>query len=105
MIKLRKPAFLTPESHYDYLLIIDLTATCQDETVAQSPGAESGFIPEIIEIPVILYDTRRRKCVGRFHKYCKPMNNHRLSAFCESLTGISQEVINTAVDFPTLPAT
>ncbi len=66
MIKLRKPAFLTPDSHYDYLLIIDLAITCQDKTAAKSPGAESGFIPEIIEFPVILFDTRRRKSVSAF---------------------------------------
>ncbi len=102
MIKLHQPTFLTPESHYDHLLIIDLEATCQDESVARSPGAESGFTPEIIEFPVILYDTRRRKCVGIFHKYCKPLKNPRLSAFCQALTGITQDVINAAVDFPTL---
>ncbi len=97
MMKLHQPTFLTPDAHYDYLLIIDLEASCQDEI-----GAESGFIPEIIEFPVILYDTRRRKCVGIFHKYCKPLKNPRLSAFCQSLTGIRQDVINNAVDFPTV---
>ncbi len=53
MTKLKQPKVLTPDTFYDYLLIIDLEATCEE-------GWRFNFAHEIIKFPALLFDTRRR---------------------------------------------
>ncbi|BHF62834.1 3'-5' exoribonuclease 1 [Sparganum proliferum] len=101
MIKLRQPVVLTPDVFYAYLLIIDLEATC-DGKPREIGGPD--FPHEIIEFPVLLYDTRQRKCVSVFHSYCRPKLRPNLSTFCKTLTQISQTQVDNAVTFPTLLA-
>ncbi|VDL89412.1 unnamed protein product [Schistocephalus solidus] len=101
MIKLRQPVVLTPDVFYSYLLIIDLEATC-DGKPREIGGPD--FPHEIIEFPVLLYDTRQRKCVSVFHSYCRPKLRPNLSTFCKTLTQISQTQVDNAVTFPTLLA-
>lgn len=80
------------EALFDYLVILDFEATC----------VESGEIPnqEIIEFPSILLDTKTMEVVDEFHSYVMPTHNPELSEFCTSLTGIEQETVDAAPEFP-----
>ncbi len=98
MTELDHQTVLTADTFYDYLLIIDIEATCEDETLAQSKN----FPQEIIEFPVLLYDTRQRKVVGVFHSYCRPVKRPELTEFCKDLTHITQTQVDEAVEFPQL---
>ncbi|KAA3671307.1 3'-5' exoribonuclease 1 [Paragonimus westermani] len=96
-IKLAKPIILTPDTFYSYLLIIDLEATCDVQTRSKTVPE---YPHEIIEFPVLLYNTRTRRCVGVFHSYCRPKLNPDLTTFCTNLTQISQVQVDTACSFP-----
>lgn len=98
MAKLAQPVVLTPDSFYDFLLFIDLEATCE----RRQKTDECEYPHEIIEFPVLLYDTRLRKCIGVFHSYCRPVHRPELTAFCKDLTQIRQSQVDKAVDFPKL---
>ncbi len=93
--KLDLPTVLIPDTSIEYLLIIDLEATCEDRRVARS----SNHPQEVIEFPVLLYDTHARKCIGVFHSFCKPVRCPILTQFCTSLTGITQAQVDSAPDF------
>ncbi|CAL8089332.1 unnamed protein product [Calicophoron daubneyi] len=97
LVKLPKPVILTPDTFYSYLLIIDLEATCDFQERRQTFPE---YPHEIIEFPVLLYDTRTRRCVSIFHAYCRPKLKPDLSAFCTGLTHISQTVVDNAHPFP-----
>jgi 3'-5' exoribonuclease 1 len=77
---------------YDYYLICDVEATCQE-------GSSFDFENEIIEFPVILIDGQEMKEIDVFHAYVKPSIHPELSEFCSSLTGISQETVDNAQPF------
>ncbi|KAL5021002.1 hypothetical protein ScPMuIL_000157 [Solemya velum] len=79
---------------YDYLLVIDFEATCEENNV--------NYQHEIIEFPIILIDVKEQKMVDEFHSYCKPKLNPCLSEFCSVLTGISQETVEMAEEFPSV---
>merc|ERR1712004_829861 len=79
MIAAVKPVNGTP--HFNHLLVIDFEATCQEHNPA-------GFKYEIIEFPVILVDTHKRKVVGEFHAYVRP--------------GIKQSTVDRAAMFPSV---
>ena len=79
--------------NYDYVLMIDFEANCQKD---------AQIIPqEIIEFPVILIkvlgENRRPEEIGRFHAYVKP-RIHKLTTFCISLTGITQDKVDGSKD-------
>ena len=79
---------------FQYLCVIDVEATCEEGV---------GFhdqLHEIIEFPVVVLDLSDGGVLGEFHSYVRPTDNGTLSAFCSQLTGISQELVDTA---PTLP--
>ena len=71
--------------------VLDFECTCE-------PGW--GYVHEIIEFPVVLFDTRTREITDSFHSYVRPTENATLSAFCTDLTGIEQATVDAA---PTLP--
>ncbi|KAF7248442.1 hypothetical protein EG68_09609 [Paragonimus skrjabini miyazakii] len=96
-IKLTKPIILTPDTFYSYLLIIDLEATCDFQTRSKTVPE---YPHEIIEFPVLLYNTRTRRCVGVFHSYCRPKFHPDLTTFCTNLTQISQVQVDNACPFP-----
>lgn len=96
-IKLDKPVILTPDTFYSYLLIIDLEATCD---LQEGNSNLTEYPHEIIEFPVLLYDTRSRRCISVFHAYCKPKLHPDLSTFCTNLTKISQNQVDNAQPFP-----
>ncbi|CAH8545026.1 unnamed protein product [Schistosoma rodhaini] len=95
--KLQKPVILTPDTFYDYLLIIDLEATCESK---EKLTTDADYPHEIIEFPILLYSTRLRKCVSVFHAYCKPRLHPDLSEFCTDLTQIQQIQVDNAQPFP-----
>ena len=75
----------------DVIGALDFECTCE-------PGWD--YIHEIIEFPVVLFDTRTREITDSFHSYVRPTENATLSTFCTDLTGIEQATVDAA---PTLP--
>ena len=78
---------------YDYLLIIDLEATCcDDNSISRSEM-------EIIEIGAVLVDTRTLKFLSKFTTFIKPVRNPILTDFCTNLTTIKQSDVDIAPHF------
>ncbi len=81
-----------------YYCVLDFEATCQPDT--------EGVIlnQEIIEFPAILYKEDKGKLVkvSEFHKYVQPIFNPTLTKFCTTLTGITQQTVNSAYFFCTV---
>ncbi|KAK7110273.1 3'-5' exoribonuclease 1-like [Littorina saxatilis] len=80
------------DNQYDYLIIIDFEATCQDNN--------DKFIHEIIEFPAVLVDVQQKEIVGMFREFCRPTLNPVLSEFCKTLTGVNQSEVDNASEFP-----
>lgn len=74
-------------------IIADLEATCWEE------GADVSSM-EIIEIGAVRMDGDSYKIGDEFSLFVRPRKNPALSAFCKSLTGIRQEDVDGAEDFP-----
>jgi len=71
---------------YDYILILDFEATCDDQ---------KQIIPqEIIEFPILMVDTKTFEIQSTFHQYVEPQVNKQLSKFCTNLTGITNDMIS-----------
>ncbi len=79
----------------DFLLFIDFEATCMEVNPA-------GFLHEIIEFPIILFNCAERKTVSVFHEFVRPKINPVLSEFCMQLTGINQDQVEHADTFVTV---
>lgn len=92
---LREAGLLQPSPHrtFDYLIIVDFEATCEEKN-------EPDYPHEIIEFPAVLVDCRSGELVKKWREYVKPVINPTLSEFCKNLTGISQETVNAAETFP-----
>jgi len=87
---------------YDALLVLDVEATCLQGTDFHWPN-------EIIEWPVCLLKWADRgpngmvgplQKVAEFRSFVKPTWRPELSSFCVSLTGITQEQVDSAPLFP-----
>lgn len=76
---------------FSKLLVLDFEATCDSEKF--SP-------PEIIEFPVVVFDTATLRIEEEFHQYVRPTVNPRLTPFCTQLTGIQQEWVDKSSTFP-----
>lgn len=75
-----------------YLLVLDFEATCDENR---------GFGPqEVIEFPTVVINTCTLKKEAEFHSYVRPVRNRKLTPFCTSLTGITQEQVDPAPTFP-----
>ncbi|RNF20583.1 uncharacterized protein Tco025E_03710 [Trypanosoma conorhini] len=83
------PAVNATHCPYDYLLVLDFEATCE-ESIPPS------YLHEIIEFPVVLVDVRLQRAVAEFRQFVKPKVKPQLSEFCRRLTGIRQEDIDNA---------
>ncbi|KAL8202828.1 UNVERIFIED_CONTAM: 3'-5' exoribonuclease 1 [Gekko kuhli] len=81
------------ENYYDYICVIDFEATCEE-------GNQAEFTHEIIEFPIVLLNTRTLEIEDTFQRYVKPEINPQLSDFCINLTGISQDLVDKADEFP-----
>ncbi|KAJ7940858.1 ribonuclease H-like domain-containing protein, partial [Mycena leptocephala] len=86
---------------YDAFLLLDVEATCQR-------GADFNYPNEIIEFPVCLMRWKDRdggsasqlEITEEFRSFVKPSWRPILSEFCTELTGITQEQVDAAPDFP-----
>ncbi|KAI9508487.1 ribonuclease H-like domain-containing protein [Russula earlei] len=88
---------------YDAFLVLDVEATCL-------PGTDFDWPNEIIEWPVCLLRWVDKEegtgmagtlhKVAEFRSFVKPTWRPQLSAFCVSLTGITQEQVDGAPHFP-----
>lgn len=74
---------------FSKLLILDFEATCENN--------DSSWPNEIIEFPVILFDTQSLEIEAEFHQYVRPTINPTLTQFCKGLTGITQEQVDHGV--------
>ncbi|KAH3805717.1 3'-5' exoribonuclease 1-like [Dreissena polymorpha] len=82
---------VTGKTGYDYLAVIDFEATCEENYPS--------YRHEIIEFPVVLVDVDKMEIVAKFQEYVRPLLNPKLSSFCTSLTGITQEKVDQADPF------
>lgn len=84
---------------FDYIAVLDFEATCDNKTKLAPQ--------EIIEFPVVVFDTKTNKLVAEnhtFHSYVRPVHHPTLTAFCTELTGIEQPTVDSAPDFKTVAA-
>jgi 3'-5' exoribonuclease 1 len=78
-----------PSLPYDYLLVLDFEATCEEPT-------PPNYLHEIIEFPVVVVEVSSCRVVAEFHSFVRPVANPVLSAFCTRLTGITQKDVDSA---------
>ena len=80
---------MTPK-HY---LIVDLEATCcKERTITRDKM-------EIIEIGAVMVDAKTLKVVDEYERFIKPILNPTLTTFCKTLTTITQEDVDSAMDY------
>ncbi|EJD06002.1 uncharacterized protein FOMMEDRAFT_78644 [Fomitiporia mediterranea MF3/22] len=101
--KLEKPESPWPiKQPFDSFLVLDVEATCQE-------GTDFNWPNEIIEWPVVLLRWRNKDKEGRakelyvadeFRSFVRPIWKPQLSAFCTTLTGITQTQVDRAPKFP-----
>ena len=80
-------------------LIIDLECTCWDKA-QMAPSMATIVEPEmeIIEIGGVLLDDNC-EVIDEFQTYVNPISNPILSDFCKNLTHITQEQVDTGMNF------
>lgn len=78
----------------DYLLVIDLEATCCNDR--QFPREEM----EIIEIGAVIADGKTFRPIDEFQVFVRPVRHPVLTEFCRELTGIEQSDVASAGEFP-----
>src|SRR5690349_10162270 len=66
------------------LFVLDFEANCRKEGIL--------FPQDIIEVPVMVYDTDKDQVVATFHQYCTPLVP--ITPFCTELTGITQDMVD-----------
>ncbi|AYV83834.1 MAG: exonuclease [Hyperionvirus sp.] len=87
-----------------YYCVLDFEATCWDSSDIPNKGKPY----EIIEFPSVLFKVEKTekgstlKFTSEFQRYCKPVQNPKLSEFCTKLTGIEQHQVQDADEFPTV---
>lgn len=80
-------------NNYQYFLIVDLEATCCDRK--SIPRQEM----EIIEIGAVIVEVKELKIISEFQTFIKPIRHPILTDFCQELTTITQEQINSAPSY------
>ena len=92
---LKKAGLLQRKEKFDYFVVVDFEATCEEKNTPDYPH-------EIIEFPGVIVDGNTGEMVDTWQKYCRPTINTTLSEFCTTLTGIRQETVDTAETFPSV---
>lgn len=69
---------------FDYLIALDFEATCDNDADGKPKNPDP---QEIIEIPLIIINTKTLQVEGVFHEYVRPTFHPVLSEFCKNLTG------------------
>ena len=80
--------------NFDYYLVIDLEATCDDR------GAVPKREMEIIEIGAVLADATTLAPREEFQTFVRPVRHPKLTEFCVGLTHITQAMVDEAPGFP-----
>eukprot|EP01147_Barroeca_monosierra_P002623 gene2623-5525_t len=75
-----------------YICVVDFEATCEEN--------DANFPNEIIEFPVVIVDVQKKEIIEKVQFYCRPKLNPVLSSFCIELTGITQDMVDQADEFP-----
>ena len=88
-----------PEQNDAPILIVDLEATCWESSRLPNGERQSIGNMEIIEFGCALA-TRTGELLDSRSFLVRPVRNPDLSAFCRSLTGISQAMVNAAPPYP-----
>jgi len=97
--KSQEQPVISKGQNFDSIFVMDFEATCDKRTTGNR--AKDRFAPqEIIEIPCVEIDTRTFQAVSAFHQYVRPVRNPVLTHFCTGLTGITQDTVDEADDFP-----
>ena len=94
-------AFETFISAFDFMLCVDLEATC-DELMDSETSRTLIVSPlemETIEIGLAVVDLQTLKTVEVFQRYVRPILHPTLTAFCTRLTSIKQTDVETAKTF------
>ncbi|PCH95098.1 MAG: exonuclease [Gammaproteobacteria bacterium] len=80
--------------NYRYFLIVDLEATCcDDSSIAKNDN-------EIIEIGAVMVDSETMCIIDEFNAFIKPTKHPLLTDFCTELTSITQNDVNKAAEYP-----
>ena len=95
-------AFKTSIKSFDFMLCVDLEATCDELMEYEIPRAlvVSPDEMETIEIGVAVIDLRRMEIVDMFQRYVRPVLHPTLTDFCINLTSIRQADVDVAQSFP-----
>lgn len=80
----------TNKTFYDYLIVVDFEATCEETPKDFKHRPIRSDRPEIIQFPAVLVDVRNEMIVDCFDSYVRPVEKPILSEFCKNLTGITQ---------------
>ncbi|AFY44781.1 3'-5' exonuclease [Nostoc sp. PCC 7107] len=81
-------------NQYDYLLVLDLEATCCDQ------GTIKRHEMEIIEIGAVMVEAQNLTVIDEFQTFIKPVRYPILTDFCKSLTSITQIYVDQAPGYP-----
>ncbi|KAL9652216.1 hypothetical protein ABK040_013985 [Willaertia magna] len=80
---------LQKKHKFDYLIILDFEATCDNQENSQINIDNQ----EMIEFPYILLNLQNLKIEHYNRYYVKPIWNENLTNFCKNLTGITNEIL------------
>ncbi len=79
----------------DFIIIVDLEATCCDR------GGVTREEMEIIEIGAVAAEVSTGKVVSEFQSFVRPVRHPVLTPFCRKLTTIEQAEVDAADIYPT----
>jgi 3'-5' exoribonuclease 1 len=79
---------------YKHILVVDLEATCCD--LQSIPRHQM----ETIEIGAVMVDADTHEIVDEFQTFIKPLRHPILTDFCQQLTSIIQQQVDTSPTFP-----
>lgn len=88
-----------------YLYCVDLEATCDEIPEGAGPEVELQVKPEemeTIELGLVVLDLSTLEVVDEFQRFVRPTCKPTLTAFCKSLTSISQHEVDTANTYLTV---
>ena len=86
---------------YDYLLCVDLEATCDEVLEPEAPRALVVMPDEMetIEVGMVVLDLRTLNKIGSFQRYVRPTLHPQLTPFCIKFTSIQQVDVDAAETF------
>jgi inhibitor of KinA sporulation pathway (predicted exonuclease) len=83
---------------FQYLLVVDLEATCDDRTKSNPLVPKHQM--ETIEIGAVLVDAVSLEPIGELAQFVRPVRHPLLTEFCTRLTSIRQADVDAAPMFP-----